>query len=297
MAYCPEAFGIVGHPVTHSLSPRLHDAALRACTGQLSCTSIPAHYERWDVPPERFDAFVHHLRSRRAAGNVTMPHKTAMYRKCDALTAAARRSGAVNTFAVDRAGVLHGHNTDIDGASAAIGALLHDIHRVSHVTVLGAGGSAAAVVHALTDTLATAGATLCVVSRSAQRAAPLLGAWSGTSHHVRADLSSTHDSDRQDVARALTACDLVINCTPIGMGNQAQPCAAADLSRTCRVLDVVYAPGGTAWVRACRAHGVRADDGTRMLVEQAAAAFAWWFGVVPPVSAMWDALGAEHAEG
>lgn len=295
MPYCPEAFGIVGHPVTHSLSPRLHEAALRAYAGSLPCETIPARYERWDIPAEQLDALVQRLRSRRAAGNVTMPHKHAMQRQCDAVTEPARRIGAVNTFAVDRAGMLHGHNTDIAGASAAIAALLHGRHPVSRVTVLGAGGSAAAVVHALADTPATAAATVCVVSRSVNRATPLLHAWSGRSQHVHADLTSTHVSDQLGVARALEACDLVINCTPIGMGSDAYPCPVAAIPRSCAVLDVVYAPHSTAWVRACRAHGVRAEDGTRMLVEQAAAAFAWWFDVAPPVSAMWDALSAEHA--
>jgi shikimate dehydrogenase len=93
------------------------------------------------------------------------------------------------------------------------------------------------------------------------------------------------------VARArVERAGMVINATPIGQRDDAVPLPAAWLAPGAAVLDLVYAPGGTAWVRACRALGHQAEDGSRMLVEQGALAFAAWFGVQPDRAAMWAAL-------
>jgi shikimate dehydrogenase len=95
---------------------------------------------------------------------------------------------------------------------------------------------------------------------------------------------------RAAVARAR----LVINSTPIGLHGDAMPLSPDTLAPGTRVLDLVYRPEETPWVRACRAHGCLAEDGLRMLVEQGAEAFAWWFGVAPDREVMWRALGRER---
>jgi shikimate dehydrogenase len=299
MAYCPAALGIVGHPVAHSLSPLLHAAALAEYADRNSprtCSAMPTQYERWDVRADELGMFVKRAGLQRMGGNVTMPHKEVMLRYCAEISDEAQAVGAVNSFACHADGHLVGHNTDIHGAQAALSAVLGSARAVPQVTVLGAGGSAAAVVQALAHIPSTRGATLHVVSRSETRANQRVSRWRGETRVFTLDLFTARAADDTHLREALDGSALVVHCTPLGMHGDVHPCAVSLLPDACRVLDLVYVRGGTAWVRACRARGMVAEDGTRMLVEQAAASFAWWFSAAPPVATMWAALKQAHAE-
>jgi shikimate dehydrogenase len=191
----------------------------------------------------------------------------------------------VNVFAHDEAGRLLGHNTDVAGARAALRVVLGG--RVpARVVLLGAGGSAAAVVEALR----TLGAeTLTIAARRAPRGEALAARWTGSAA-VRAMPDAAGVPGEAALRDALAEADLVVNCTPRGLTDAAVPVSPAWLGPHTVAFDLVYRPGETAWVHACRAAGHAADDGLRMLVEQGAAAFAWWFGIAPDREAMWRVL-------
>ena len=265
----PTSLVLIGHPVSHSLSPRFQQAALDAA-------GKPVRYTARDVPPHAVPETLRSLRASGGAGNVTVPHKEAVARECAVLTPVAHRAGAVNTFGVDARGVLVGHNTDVEGAQQAIRAVMLG-NAPTSALVLGAGGSAAAVLLALEALGVT---RIDVSARSRDRAEALIQR-----------LALTHIARTVGEPRCDADTGIVINTTPLGLhADDPAPLALPSLSSTCAVLDLVYRPGETAWVREARARGHRAEDGLRMLVAQGAAAYAWWFGEAADVTAMWRVL-------
>jgi len=264
----PGRLVLLGHPVAHSRSPQMHNAAFAAA-------GIRAHYEALDVEPDHFDSTLRDLVHHRAAGNVTIPHKERMYAACATLSPIARRVGAVNTWWVDDSGALSGDNTDVGGVHDAVRRLF-DVAAIPPnliVGLLGAGGAAAAVVAAVES---WPSATVRVYNRTGARARALC-------ERFGAFAQSTDD------ARALADADLLVNATSIGMRDDATPFDVATLHDGARVLDLVYRRGGTPLVRAARARGLAANDGLAMLVEQAALAFERWFGIAPDRPTMWRA--------
>lgn len=258
---------LLGHPVSHSLSPLFQNAALEAC-------ALPQRYEALDVAPHELSAVVARLRAYGAAGNVTIPHKGAMLSLARHRTEVAERALAVNTFWFE-GGELVGHNTDVAGVQAAIGALLPQGIHGGRCALLGAGGAAGAALVALHS-------LGCSDIRAWSRTPSRLDALAaGAGVPVTACDSAAH---------AVRDATLVVNATPVGLHDDAMVIPPASLPRSAAVLDLVYKRGETAWVRACRANGMRAQDGLCMLVEQGAAAFTCWFGVEAPRDAMWRAL-------
>lgn len=267
MTAAPRRLLLLGHPVAHSLSPVFQNAALRALDSDL-------RYEALDVPPERFAETFRTLALDGAAGNVTVPYKAAAAEACDQIMPLARRVGAVNTFWTV-GGRLVGDNTDVGGFHAAARALLGAEPRELRVALLGAGGAAAAVLAAVAEWPAS---TVAVWNRSPDRAVRLAAAYPGVA------------TAAEFLATAVRGADLVVNATTVGMRDDDVPFHPAILARRAAVLDLVYRPGETAWVRLARARGLRAADGLTMLVEQGALAFERWLGVPPDRAAMWAAL-------
>jgi shikimate dehydrogenase len=264
----PSRLVLVGHPVAHSLSPRFQNAALRAA-------GIPLTYEALDVPPAELSVTMRGLRDGGAAGNVTIPHKAGVAAICERLTASARRAGAVNTFWVED-GALVGDNTDIDGVAAAVIALLGDAPHDARIALLGAGGSAAAVLCAAER---WKGVRVAIHARSRARAESLAEPF-GRLVHIA---GSAPD--------AVRGAALVINATPLGLrDDDAMPIDVGELDHGTAVLDLVYSRNETRWVRAARARGLRAADGLTMLIEQGAASFERWLGVAPDRAIMWSAV-------
>jgi shikimate dehydrogenase len=261
---------LLGHPVAHSLSPAFQNAALRAA-------GLAARYSALDVAPSDLPATLRTLVAERAAGNVTVPHKEAVAARCDRLSAVAARTGAVNTFWVDADGALVGDNTDVAGFDRAASALLGG-QRPARVALLGAGGSARAVLAAVAG---WQGASTTLWSRTPERAHAL-------AH--RADGAPLRVVD--DAAACVAGAELVVNATPLGLGDgDLLPVEPARLAPAAAVLDLVYRPGETAWVRAARAAGHPAGDGLHMLLEQGALAFERWFHRQPDAEVMWAAVG------
>ncbi|WP_353264930.1 shikimate dehydrogenase [Gemmatimonas sp.] len=273
----PRALVILGQPVAQSLSPVFQSAALNAVGRAVT-------YERREVSASELTGVLATFRETRTGGNVTMPHKQAVYAACALRSTAAERTGAVNTFWWDGAALV-GHNTDIDGILATITALCpHGI--AGDVVLVGAGGAAAAVLVAL-DGVGDMSTRLHLVTRTPDRAVALVAntALAGQQRTV------LHHADSTTVP--WSSVSLVVNATPLGMRDgDGYPVPLALLRQDCAVYDLVYRASGTEWVHAARARGLIAEDGLRMLVEQGASAFECWFGIEAPRSVMWEALGA-----
>ena len=267
MSALPGRLVLLGHPVSQSVSPRFQNAALRAA-------GIPLTYEAIDVAPERLDDVLRELARVNGAGNVTIPHKEAVAARCVRASELARRCGAVNTFWHED-GALVGHNTDVGGADSIMRVLLGGAVENSRVALLGAGGSAAAVLCAIER---WGGAEVRVYNRHMPRAEQLAARFSSIARAV------------SSVDAALEGAQLVVNATPIGMRDDAHPIPVATLPAGCAVFDLVYRAEETAWVRAAREAGHHGADGEGMLVEQGALSFERWFGVAPDRAAMWKAM-------
>lgn len=259
----PSALLLIGHPVSHSLSPIFQNAALRHA-------GIPLEYVAVDVPPDRVRATIAEIRDQRVAGNVTVPHKRAMFDACDALTPTAERAWAVNAFKVEGDGVLLGHNTDVGGVAHAVRMLIGD-PRDRIVTIIGAGGAAAAVLAA-----AAAWQTEVRLRSRDYDVARTLAARTLPDAHVF-----------RRAGDAVEGAHLVINATTLGMSPDDElPCEIDDLDPEAVLLDLVYRREETRWVREARNRGHRAGDGIEMLIEQGALSFEWWLGIAPDRAVM-----------
>ncbi|HEX5436893.1 MAG TPA: shikimate dehydrogenase [Gemmatimonadaceae bacterium] len=268
MTATPGRLVLLGHPVHHSLSPRFQNAALRAL-------GVPLCYEALDVYPGALPQTVLSLVAGRAAGNVTVPHKPAFAALCDRRTPLAERVGAVNTFWVAEDGVLVGDNTDVGGFAALAREAHGTLPRSCHVAVLGAGGAAAAVLAAIEqweDTCVT------LANRTRDRAERLAARFPVVTH-----IAGSAEYAVRDAA-------IVVNATTVGAFDDALPVPIDALRSGTVVLDLVYRPGGSPWVRAAAQHGLTARDGLSMLIEQGALAFERWLGVEAPRAVMREAV-------
>ncbi len=268
--------GIIGDPVAHSLSPAMHNAAFRVL--ELDFVYVPFH-----VRPALLRAAVAGLRALGAAGvNVTVPHKERVMAFLDSVSETGRRAGAVNTV-VNRDGQLHGENTDVTGFLRALGEVKFRV-RGARVLIIGAGGSARAVLTALAEGHAAA---VTIANRTVRRARQLARSFGPTGMHLSATgLQSLTD------ARLLAAVDLVVNTTSVGLrGEQFFPLAYAATRRNCLFFDLVYGRA-TAFLTAAGRASRRTVDGTSMLLHQGAAAFTLWTGRRAPLAVMRRALRA-----
>jgi shikimate dehydrogenase len=253
--------GILGWPVSHSRSPRLHGLWLQR-------HAIDGAYVPLPVAPERFGTAVRSLADLGFRGaNVTIPHKEAAFAVCDRVDPTAHRAGAVNTL-VFRDGIIEGSNTDGWGFLANCAESVPGWRADSGpVVILGAGGSARAIAAALLD----AGCPqITLVNRTTARAEALARELGGA-----IDVAAT--PPLRDAA-------MLVNTTSQGM--QGQPALTLDLSPLpphAVVADIVYVPRETPLLSAARARGLATVDGLGMLLHQARPGFAAWFGVTPVV--------------
>lgn len=264
----PGRLVLLGHPLGHTLSPVFQNAALRSAGIELT-------YEPLDVPRSVLDETIAELRRVRAAGNVTIPYKESVMLACDRLSETATAVGAVNTFWVAVDGALVGDNTDVGGFTNAVVALLGSVPADATVALLGAGGAAKAVLHAMKD---WAGARVRIYSRTNTRAEELVQRFP-----VTIEVCRTAEA-------AAEGATLLVNATPVGLRDDTVPVNLHAVPRGAAVLDLAYRIGETALVRDARARGHTAADGLTMLVEQGALAFERWFGIQPDRGAMWEAL-------
>lgn len=252
--------GVAGWPVAHSRSPQMHSAALAAL-------GLDWSYVRLPLPPELFEETARALgRSGFVGLNVTVPHKEAAGRLADSRSDAAQAIGAANTLTYERDGSIAADNTDAGGFLDALGSDPRSLHAV----VLGAGGSARAVAWALADAGA---ARVEVVNRTPGRATALA-----------ADLGV-------EVAAHPGPCDLLVNCTSVGLQPVDREVALEQLglggTEAPRVVaDLVYGERPTPVQRWAEGSGARFVNGLEILVRQGARSLARWTGEAPPIDVM-----------
>ena len=281
--------GLIGHPVAHSRSPAMQQAALDAL-------GIPARYELWDTPPDELAARVAALRQPGMLGaNVTIPHKLAVLPLLDRLAPEVEHiAGAVNTIVRAEEGgkaLLVGHNTDVAGLRATFREAGVSPGR-RRVVLLGAGGTAFAIAGLVTLEGAR---RLTVAARRFVAAGELLSEVGALTGLLPAGICTLDLGDAARIAEALGECDLLINATSVGMGDPTacpiDPVLVGHMPRDAFVLDVVYTPPETALLRAARHAGLAAANGLPMLLHQGAAAFELWTGRAAPIEVMRAALG------
>ncbi len=267
--------GILGWPVSHSLSPAIHNAAFAAAGLDWIYVPLP-------VAPDALPEALAGLAALGFAGaNVTMPHKTEVARRCAELSEDADRLRAVNTVVLD-GGALHGHNTDAPGFDRF---LRHDAGfdpAGRSALIFGAGGAARATALALARADL---ATLTVAARDPGRAGDLVGALEGFSTQVRV---VAFDEGAQ--ARA----DLVINATPIGGAGESLPLPPLGPGQL--AVDLLYRPSVTPLQMLARAAGADAFGGLGLLLHQAALSFELWTGTPAPLDVMSAAALADLAD-
>jgi shikimate dehydrogenase len=272
--------GVFGHPVAHSLSPHMHNDALRT-------QGIDMVYLAFDVLPESLSDAVMGLRALGFRGvNVTIPHKESILSLLDDVDTAAARIGSVNTVVNDN-GRLIGYNTDKSGFAAALRGLRPEGARGLSCFVAGAGGAARAVVAALMDDGAH---EIQIYNRTPERAISLCSeaaSWGGTRC-----LAVPED----EVFHAAGEAHIIVNATSVGLmpSVKESPVPVDILHSRHIVMDLVYGPGPTALVREAKARGATAIDGKEMLVMQAAGSYELWTGRQAPVNVMRQSIDGER---
>ncbi|MCE9645917.1 MAG: shikimate dehydrogenase [Chloroflexi bacterium] len=260
--------GLTGYPVRHSLSPKIHAAALKAC-------GLDGDYSLFPIAPDdkqELEELLSRVRSGRLTGlNVTIPHKQNVIEFMDDLTPAARAIGAVNIVYL-RGNRLVGDNTDAPGFLSDLNKFIghQKLGMGKSALVLGAGGSARAVVYALMDD----GWKVTIAARRIEQAGELVLQF-GKVDAVELNFQTLQSS----------IVPLIVNTTPVGMApNMDQSPWPENLPfPNASVYDLIYHPSETKLVRNARAQGLKATTGLGMLVEQAALGFELWTGCQLPV--------------
>ena len=266
--------GIVGDPVSHSLSPALHNAAFAHLGLNMAYVPLPvsAAHLAPAIAGLRWLGFM--------GANVTVPHKTTVAPLLDELLGDAQALRAVNTIVVED-GRLIGHNTDVDGFTRAFTDVVPQGHAGGTALLMGAGGAARA---AALGAVRLGFAHLLLVDRTPAAAESLAALVHELAGGTRCDVVSLSDLSAGHVRQAT----LVVNATTLGMSGQSKvPAALADNVGVDQIVyDLVYAEGLTDLTARARRQGSRVVDGLTMLVHQAAAAFQLWTGMPAPLEIM-----------
>ena len=270
---------VLGYPVEHSRSPAMQNAAFHAL-------GLDWSYEAIAVEPKRFSEVVRDLAGQGYAGaNVTIPHKLRALELADIVSDVARAVGAANTLSFE-AGSVAAHNTDVEGFLGALAEAVPEGPRGMRALVLGAGGAARAVVHALLS-----------------EQAGIVEVWNRHPARARALVADFEPRKGSATLRAVpdpqaSLADLIVNATSVGMApdEPLEPSdlsdfkelriSADDLGDRQAIVDLVYRDGDTVLVRKARARGLRCADGLDVLVHQGAASFELWTGRSAPLEAM-----------
>jgi len=264
-------FALLGDPVAHSFSPLIQNAAMR----DLGLDGVYAALRA--ESPEELAAFMKGLARAGGGGNITLPHKEKAATVLDVPSPDVRRTGACNTFWFED-GQIHGDNTDVEGFSRALEEFLGETPEGYRVLVIGAGGSARACLVALMDGGVE---EVQLLNRSQDRARAVARRIGGERVRVL--------DERMEVAGI--AYDLVVNTTRLGLEEgDALPLELDLLDRVGAVVDLVYGAGTTPFVARAGELGIRATDGSEMLLHQGAVAFERWWKRKPSLEVMRAAL-------
>ncbi len=272
--------GLIGYPVSHSLSPKIQKAALNAC-------GLDGDYSLFAIFPDDkqgLKALLDRVRAGEITGlNVTIPHKQNVIEFLDELTPIAKAIGAVNIIYL-RENKLSGDNTDAGGFLVDLKKFLagtqSKIENPKSAIVLGAGGSARSVIYALSNDRWQ----VTIAARRIEQARQL--AQSFSDHKLRI-------ANYEPASFQLSNLQLIVNTTPLGMTPNVDQSPLPDnisLAKHTMIYDLVYNPRETKLVRDARAQGLHATTGLGMLIEQAALGFELWTGFKPPEDVLYASV-------
>jgi shikimate dehydrogenase len=287
--YHLKQYGLIGYPLGHSLSPKIHNAALKVY-------GLDGNYSLFPIDPDNkqgLNDLLKRVRTKEIQGlNVTIPHKQNVIEFLDELTFTAKAIGAVNTIYL-RENKLIGDNTDAPGFLSDLKKFLTAETKSTsgmirqgerNALVLGVGGSARAVVYALVND----GWNVTIAARRLEQAQQLVSQFECA---IPAELN-LQAFQRSDL-------ELIVNTTPLGMTpniDQSPLPENISLSPHTKIYDLVYNPRETKLVRDARAQGLQATTGLGMLIEQAALGFELWTGIKPPKDILFESVGATRPD-
>jgi len=263
-------FVLLGDPVAHSLSPRLHNAANQAA-------GVDGIYVALQCLRDDLPGFLRGLSRGGGGGNVTLPHKEKAATVLDRPLHAVRRTGACNTFWFENGQVV-GDNTDVEGLRRSLRDFLGRSPEGARVLLVGAGGAARAALVALLD---DGVGEVAVTNRTMERARNMVRRIGGARTRLLATRTAWHGQSY----------DLVVNATSVGLHKgDPSPLSLERLGSIGGVVDMVYREGTTNFVESAQRLGIPSMDGRPMLAHQAAAAFERWWDQPAPLEVMQSAL-------
>ena len=275
--------GLIGYPLEHSLSPKIHAAAFESC-------GFNGDYSLYPIHPDDFQGLEDILalvRGGEIVGlNVTIPHKQNVIPLLDELTPTARTIGAVNTISMQN-GKLTGDNTDVPGFLTDLRSFLklkNRRHEDKIALVLGAGGAARAITYALVND----GWNVSLAARRAEQAHALIAQFPEIDSRIR-NVGYDHNS----LNIVIPTLDLIVNATPVGMSPAIENSpwyVNLPFPPNAAIYDLIYNPRDTKLVKDVRAAGLSATTGLGMLIEQAALSFEIWTGCNVPREPLFAAV-------
>ncbi len=271
-------FGVIGHPIAHSLSPAMQNAGIQAAELDYAYIAMP-------VKPEELGQAVEGLKSLGFRGfNVTIPHKQAVMDYLDEIQEDARIIGAVNTVSIED-GRLVGYNTDMIGF---VQAMKDNGFQPAgkNALLLGAGGAARAIIHGL---IKEGVKSLTIGVRNVAKAQAVADYFA---HAMEIKVLDWHS---QEFKEALAQAQLLVNSTPLGMAPKIDAMPPVDwelIGENVFAYDIIYTPAETLFLKTAKEHGCNILNGEAMLVGQGAEAFRIWTGQELPRKPMAEALRA-----
>lgn len=261
-------YGVIGHPVAHTLSPQLHNTSFNAL-------GLEAAYLPFPVHPDQLQDAIRGMVALGVCGfNITVPHKSTILPLLDEVSPLAQRIGAVNTVRIDD-GKLIGTNTDASGFLRSLYPLGLEL-KGSTVGLLGAGGSARALLAGLSESGA---ARIFICNRTPERAEDLVSSLQQFAPETEMAAVSLFELESQPL-------DLLVNTTTVGMDGVSAPADLERFREVRNVVDIIYCPPQTPLLTQAERLGLPNLNGLGMLLHQGTEAFAFWTGEVVPEAEM-----------
>jgi len=257
---------VIGDPISHSLSPKIHGYFLQKY-------NIDGSYEAIRIEKNNLKSEIQKLVDQGYAGfNVTLPHKEEIFKLCDYKSQSAQICGAVNTVIITQDKKLFGHNSDVDGFlnNLKISAPEFDLKN-KNTFVIGAGGAARAIIYGL---LKSGVKKVFITNRNHERAEKLIADF--------AKIGAVEFLAHEDFCQKLNYCDLLVNSTSLGMsGQEPLQIDLSNLKKSAIVYDIIYKPLITELLASSQKRGNKIVTGIGMLIQQALIGFEAWFKTKP----------------
>ena len=269
-----KTLGIFGYPISHTLSPAMHNAVIKAL-------GLDMVYLPFEVKPSNLKEAINGIKSLGIIGvNITIPHKESVIRFLDDISEEARLVGAVNTI-VYKDRKLVGYNTDGSGYMASLKEELGFNPKSKRIIIIGAGGAARGILAALATQKPK---SITVANRTLSRAVSLIKAFKGKFRDTRFEAI---DLDNNMLKMSFNSVDLLINTTSVGMKqSKALKIPLETLPKIAIVSDIIYNPLETLLLKKAKKLGLTTHGGLGMLVHQGARSFKLWTGMDAPMNVM-----------